>query len=286
MHGQRRLPPGTEAEAAFQEKLAERNAKVLLSCSGPTAAIASHLPCLTQTLPQCKRARPPIPLHIAQGLQAAKAQAATKAVLKARAAGEYSPAVMLGSKAVLTVFPDLFSLWNVRCEALASIFDAGGESSQEAAAEELALTRKCLEEHPKSYSAWHHRRWVVQRAEVDLEQELRTLEECASEDKSWLVLRTQHARPCAAMLAPRAVPKPTCQRPQADLSQPACCADAVGVRSTPAAARAHAQRSSRHQAPPSPAGCAQVPASCTWRRKELPRVAPPPLACGAPAPQP
>ena len=90
MHGQRRLPPGAQDEAWFQAKLQERNAKARsLAPSNPLSRMLGA--CCTRISGLLR-------------MQAAKADAATKAVLKARAAGDYGPATMLGTKAVLAVF--------------------------------------------------------------------------------------------------------------------------------------------------------------------------------------
>lgn len=37
---------------------------------------------------------------------------------------------------------------------------------------ELTVTEKALMRNPKSYAAWHHRRWVVGRRFCSLEREL------------------------------------------------------------------------------------------------------------------
>jgi geranylgeranyl transferase type-2 subunit alpha len=111
-------------------------------------------------------------------LQAAKVSAAVKAVIKARAAGDYGQGVMMGTQAVLAVFPDMFSLWNVRREALKLQLDEADSNGRDICGKELALVKGCLAENPKSYSAWHHRRWVIELGLVPLDKELEFVEEC------------------------------------------------------------------------------------------------------------
>lgn len=60
-----------------------------------------------------------------------------------------------------------------RREALAPVLEnPTGDAGRAAVAAELALTLKALHVNPKSYAAWHHRRWVVERGAADLQQEL------------------------------------------------------------------------------------------------------------------
>ena len=67
----------------------------------------------------------------------------------------------------------IYTIWNFRREALASTFEAGGEAAQAASDGELALSAACLAENPKSYSAWHHRKWTVLKGLCSLDNELR-----------------------------------------------------------------------------------------------------------------
>jgi len=66
----------------------------------------------------------------------------------------------------------IYTIWNFRREALAPAFDAGGDIAKEASDGELALSAACLTENPKSYSSWHHRKWIVSKGLCSLEKEL------------------------------------------------------------------------------------------------------------------
>ena len=47
---------------------------------------------------------------------------------------------------------------------------------------ELALTQACLMENPKSYSTWHHRKWVVTKGLCDLNAELKLVTRALDQD--------------------------------------------------------------------------------------------------------
>ena len=92
---------------------------------------------------------------------------------------------------LLEINPEVLTAWNFRREALELAGRApAGEAGDETSAgretrrdlasattpsppfaprleDELALTERCLRKHPKSYAAWHHRKWCVTRLARD-----------------------------------------------------------------------------------------------------------------------
>eukprot|EP00882_Tetradesmus_deserticola_P029310 GHRQ01032818.1.p1 GENE.GHRQ01032818.1~~GHRQ01032818.1.p1 ORF type:complete len:117 (-),score=25.86 GHRQ01032818.1:107-457(-) len=74
----------------------------------------------------------------------------------------------------------IYTIWNYRREALQPILAAGGEAAQAACTAELALTQACLQENPKSYSTWHHRKWLVLHGLADPSKELKLVGRCVA----------------------------------------------------------------------------------------------------------
>ncbi|GLC34312.1 hypothetical protein PLESTB_000743300 [Pleodorina starrii] len=107
----------------------------------------------------------------------------TALVLEHRKQRKYDPAVLNASAKLLKVVPEIYTLWNYRREALEAAFAAGGEEAQRASEGELALTQSCLMENPKSYSTWHHRKWVVAQGLAPLERELQLISRALDEDQ-------------------------------------------------------------------------------------------------------
>lgn len=104
----------------------------------------------------------------------------TTLVLECRRQHRYDQAALKASEKLLKVVPEIYTIWNYRREALQPVFTAGAEAAQGASDNELALTHTCLTENPKSYSTWHHRKWVVLQGLADLDKELKLVGRCCS----------------------------------------------------------------------------------------------------------
>ncbi len=78
------------------------------------------------------------------------------------------------SAQLLRVNPDVYTLWNHRKEIMTAsrVLSSLGEAQQQDApgagpsllTAELALVAECIQKNPKSYGAWHHRRWLLDQA--------------------------------------------------------------------------------------------------------------------------
>ncbi|XP_071885865.1 geranylgeranyl transferase type-2 subunit alpha isoform X2 [Anas platyrhynchos] len=77
-----------------------------------------------------------------------------------RGRGELDAEVVELTGAVLAANPDVGTCWNLRRRALELL---GGDWVPG----ELAFVGGCLGVNPKSYGAWHHRRWVLRHAPPD-----------------------------------------------------------------------------------------------------------------------
>ncbi|KAH8071479.1 hypothetical protein JL721_4460 [Aureococcus anophagefferens] len=100
--------------------------------------------------------------------------------LAAKAAKKHDDATFAVVEKLLTVNPDVHTLWNFRKEMLLA---RAGDGGAVAVGPELALTAACLKKQPKSYGSWYHRLWAVRReparapAELELCAEFLKLDE-------------------------------------------------------------------------------------------------------------
>ncbi|KAI3437691.1 hypothetical protein D9Q98_000140 [Chlorella vulgaris] len=123
--------------------------------------------------PRLKASAPPDPERV----KAAEKKAAlfgqlAGEVLARSAAKRYDPESLALSAKLLELHPEMYTGWNYRRTALVPVLEAGGEAAVAAVAGELALTQRALLKNHKSYSTWHHRRWVVAKGFCSLEHEL------------------------------------------------------------------------------------------------------------------
>jgi geranylgeranyl transferase type-2 subunit alpha len=75
---------------------------------------------------------------------------------------------------LLTKNPDFYSLWNYRREILLTL--PIGDKEEDLCTKELSLSTTAIKKNPKSYGAWYHRIWILQRyntvANIDQEMQL------------------------------------------------------------------------------------------------------------------
>lgn len=75
---------------------------------------------------------------------------------------------------ILSVNPDITTLWNIRRECILKM-SADNPKDSKLFEADLSFTAMCLQVQPKSYGAWHHRSWILEHSpnpnwdhEVDL----------------------------------------------------------------------------------------------------------------------
>ena len=134
-------------------------------------------------------------------------------VLARRAAKRYEEESLALASALLEQNPEVYTAWNFRREALQQALEVelafcwtpsrptrscttsrhrapllqeepGPGEAQRLAERELDLTEKAVRKNPKSYAAWHHRRWVVEQGLCPVDKELDLVDRCplAQED--------------------------------------------------------------------------------------------------------
>ncbi|KAJ8916304.1 hypothetical protein NQ315_016445 [Exocentrus adspersus] len=93
-----------------------------------------------------------------------------KQILSTRKPDEYDPTSLSISSQLLSVNPDIYTLWNYRKEVILLRIKQsqkdeidGEEDLVQFLENELRLTEQCLLANPKSYGSWHHRSWVLMK---------------------------------------------------------------------------------------------------------------------------
>lgn len=64
---------------------------------------------------------------------------------------------------ILSVNPDISTLWNIRRECILKMSTEDPESNV-IFDKDLGFTEMCLQVQPKSYGAWHHRVWILENS--------------------------------------------------------------------------------------------------------------------------
>lgn len=83
-------------------------------------------------------------------------------ILAMRAARQLDQNLLDLSAKILSVNPDLSTLWNIRRECILEMTKDASEPDTALFDRDLGFTETCLQVQPKSYGAWHHRVWILE----------------------------------------------------------------------------------------------------------------------------
>jgi geranylgeranyl transferase type-2 subunit alpha len=84
-------------------------------------------------------------------------------ILALRASKNYDSTLLDLTAKILSVNPDLATLWNIRRECILKM-TADNEENNSLFDKDLGFTEICLQVQPKSYGAWHHRVWILENS--------------------------------------------------------------------------------------------------------------------------
>jgi hypothetical protein len=133
---------------------------------------------------RAKLERPPSAQELEADQQKSAAYSKLVVILQTlKSNGDRSEQTLELSGQMLRKNPDYYSLWNFRREILISnnaniglaikmdtkINSEGGMTIAE---KELRLSQEAIIKNPKSYGAWYHRVWIIDRFEVDISSEI------------------------------------------------------------------------------------------------------------------
>eukprot|EP01024_Parvocaulis_polyphysoides_P026784 TRINITY_DN24367_c0_g1_i1.p1 TRINITY_DN24367_c0_g1~~TRINITY_DN24367_c0_g1_i1.p1 ORF type:complete len:374 (-),score=42.30 TRINITY_DN24367_c0_g1_i1:185-1306(-) len=125
-------------------------------------------------------------------------------ILKRREGGRYDEETLEKISTLLSINPDVYTLWNYRRETFQHLIqkentkqdtddqeqqqqeDNGHDNLEQLKLKlseiELKVSFAALMTNPKSYSAWHHRKWIVQQGACSLQKELHKVTEFLKKD--------------------------------------------------------------------------------------------------------
>ncbi len=106
---------------------------------------------------------------------------------------EYNVENLLFTSKMIAKNPDFFTLWNYRREILISLYGLETNLSYSIPIEkiknnsirdqELFISSEGIKKNPKSYGAWYHRQWIVERFDIDVTKELELCKLFLKEDQ-------------------------------------------------------------------------------------------------------
>lgn len=116
-------------------------------------------------------------------------------VLERRAAGDFSAEALALTEQLIRVNPDFYSVWNYRREILLSVHSISGLTECQMPEKlhsdimtavrdtELGLSNAGIKKNSKSYGAWHHRQWILNRIQADVDSELELCQQYLKADQ-------------------------------------------------------------------------------------------------------
>lgn len=87
----------------------------------------------------------------------------TEKILALRANENFGSELLELTGKILSVNPDVSTLWNIRRECILKMTAENAEDST-LFDKDLGFTELCLAVQPKSYGAWHHRSWILENS--------------------------------------------------------------------------------------------------------------------------
>lgn len=130
-----------------------------------------------------KTGQPPTELEIDTRKKKLKGYVSlSAAIFDKRKNFEFTDVALQLTSEMIKANPDYYTIWNYRKEILLGFHkdlfnvDPAEKISAEVGGtlrdSELSLTAQAITKNPKSYSAWYHRTWILERFQCDLNQEL------------------------------------------------------------------------------------------------------------------